>query len=107
MVSRFRLRWLMGSVQWNLSLPPEAKIGAGTPVLCCDPATGKVIQRLTFPAGWPRAWGKLPSPDALTMSPRLRVERVRRERTPAVQVSGKGLLVGLAGNVWALAPAPK
>jgi outer membrane protein assembly factor BamB/tetratricopeptide (TPR) repeat protein len=98
---QFQFRWLLGAVQWTLSLPCEAIRGEGTPVLCCDAATGKLIQRLNFPADRPRAQTATISPRERSVMPRLRVARGEPVRTPTIQVSHKGMVVALGGQVVA------
>ena len=48
---RFQFRSPLGAVQWGVSLPPEERPGAGCPLLALDPATGRLVQRWSFPAG--------------------------------------------------------
>ena len=45
---RFQFRWLAGALQWTEWLAPEEKPGRDYPIVCCDPKTGRLVQRLNF-----------------------------------------------------------
>src|SRR5262249_24237308 len=47
--ARFQFRWLFEQLQWEGRLPLEEDSGVGFPVVCCDPKTGRLVQRLNFP----------------------------------------------------------
>ncbi len=96
---RFQFRWLAGALQWEGWRPPEDGPGRGYPVVCCDPKTGRLVQRLNFVVG-SRSVARL-DPDGAGVLPALAVEMV--EGRPLVHLSPQGLVVAAGGRAWGLA----
>ena len=95
---RFQFRWLAGALQWEGWLPPRDESGREYPVVCCDPRTGRLVQRLNFPVD-PQAFVHL-DPDGGGALPAIAVETV--EWRPRIYVSAHGLVVAAADGAWGL-----
>ncbi len=95
---RFSFRWLAGAVQWTEWLAPEEKPGRDFPIVCCDPKTGRLIQRLNFTVD-SQSVARLESDDA-SILPEFGMRTVVGQ--PLVNLSGRGLIVAVGGRAWGL-----
>jgi hypothetical protein len=106
--SGFLFRWLFGSVQWTMFMPPGAGGRHDFPVLCCDPRTGQVVQRLNFRQSPTPALLRARTTEEATLLPTLL--RTRDRALPScsnVYFCQDRLVVALPGVVWAAAGAGK
>jgi hypothetical protein len=92
---QFQFLYLGASLQWVTERALTSR--AGFPLVCLDPHTGELAQRLNFP-GLPRVRLGTGRPGSLVVrGPFL---------APAVRLDPRGGLVALAGDVWGLATDP-
>jgi hypothetical protein len=104
--TRIQFRFLWGSVQWERSASRDDS--PGFPLLCCDPKTGQVIQRMNLSANLPHMEIHLRRAMRFTMQPRLESEPVETGvEKPVVQVSARGVVVAVGDRVYGLKPAEK
>jgi hypothetical protein len=100
---RLQFRWLFGSLQWKIGYPGEAGQGRGFSVVCCDPGTGQVVERLNFQAEAPRVRTQFRAGSGVTILPRGWAWRgPAPDSRPGVQILERGLVVVRGGKVWAL-----
>jgi hypothetical protein len=100
----FLFRWLFGSLQWTMSVPPGAGGRHDFPVHCYDPRTGQVVQRLNFRQAPAAALVRARTNEEATLLPTL-----LGTRGPAVSISptvsfcqGR-MTVALPGVLWSVA----
>jgi outer membrane protein assembly factor BamB len=94
-----QFRWLGAALQWRGGpLPPLS-----VPVLCLDPKTGRLVQRLNFEPGPPRVQVRSGSA-GLSVWPKIETARPAGWPGPAVHPFGAGLVVGLGDRLWGLFP---
>ncbi len=98
---RFQFRWLAGALQWTEWLAPEEKPGRDYLIVCCDPKTGRLVQRLNFMVD-SQSVARLVTDDAGVL-PGLAMETV--EGRPLVHLSAQGLVVAVGGRAWGLTAA--
>jgi outer membrane protein assembly factor BamB len=100
---QWRLRWLVITALVRFTFPPAAEPEDCLWVLACDPGTGQRLQTLRFPAAPLKAHWEYrfqPVPD---LAPRFTRKRLKdKESELAVQISGEGVTVELAGKAWGL-----
>jgi outer membrane protein assembly factor BamB len=100
---RFSFRWLFGSVQWTSGFPREVGARRFFTVVCCDPKTGQLVQRLNFLGERDRLTAGVDPSPKITVLPRVEAWRgLAPEREAAMQVSGSLLVVARAGQAWGL-----
>ncbi len=101
--SRMQFRFLGGSVQWD-RVPGR---DLGFPLVCSDPKTGQVIERINLAPPPPRVefrWW----PARFTMQPQIDVGPVESHgEKSVVLVAAHGLLVAVGDRMWRLKPAEK
>jgi hypothetical protein len=100
----FLFRWLFGSLQWTMSLPPGAGGRHDFPVLCCDPQSGRVVQRLNFRHAPTPALVRARLTEEATLLPTLLGTRDSAipPRSNVYLCQGR-LVVALPGVLWAVA----
>jgi hypothetical protein len=99
--ARFRFRWLSGTVQWERDLSLDGH--GGFPVVCCDPKSGRVVQRLNFQAAPPRLSARFRGGDGITFLPEIDAATVLApDPWPDVQLCGSGLVAAFGRRVWGL-----
>jgi outer membrane protein assembly factor BamB len=91
---RFQFRWMFGSLQWDWARP-GAGGAARLPIVCLDPRTGTLLERLNFAAP-----GPLPSPWAEPAAG-------ENDFRPFLRLTRQGAVVAAAGEIWGLAAAKK
>jgi outer membrane protein assembly factor BamB/tetratricopeptide (TPR) repeat protein len=92
---RLEVRGPLAAFEAAATLPLFEQSGLGFPVLFCDAKTGQLVQRLNLNGKPPlatRGGWRL----GLPLMPEMRVEHPR----VSVQVSAKGLVIALEGQVW-------
>jgi cellulose synthase operon protein C len=100
----FLFRWLFGSLQWTMSVPPGAGGRHDFPVLCCDPRTGQVVQRLNFRQAPAAALVRTRTTEEATLLPTLLGTREPAvPPSPTVSFCQGRMIVALPGVVWAVA----
>jgi outer membrane protein assembly factor BamB len=99
--AQFQFRCLFVGLQWEGRLALEDASGRGFPILCYDPKTGRLGQRMNLAVA-PQSFAHLDSSLA-GLLPALRLNPV--EGSPLVSLSASGLLVALPGRAWALTAA--
>jgi outer membrane protein assembly factor BamB len=94
-----QFRWLGAAVQWRGGpLPP-----ASVPVLCLDPKTGRLLQRLNFEAAQPRVQVRVGAARA-ALWPEVEAALPAGWPGPAVHPFGAGLVVAWGNRLWGLFP---
>jgi outer membrane protein assembly factor BamB/tetratricopeptide (TPR) repeat protein len=100
---RLQFRWLFGSVQWKMGYPGEAGEERDFSVVCCDPGTGKVVERLNFQSEAPRVRTQVRPESGNTVLPRCWASRgLAPDPQPGVQFLERGLVIVRGGKIWAL-----
>ncbi len=96
---RFQFRFLWGSVQWERPVSRDDATGPGLVVVCSDPKTGQVIERLNLAPSAPRPtwrWATrftlLPCLEGAPLPP--------KAEQPVVQMCGRGLVVAAGARMW-------
>jgi outer membrane protein assembly factor BamB len=98
---RLQFRWLTAALQWTGCSPPEEKPGRGYPVVCCDPKTGRVVQRLNFAVA-SQSVARL-DPGGDDVLPMFAMEKM--EERSLVHLSAQGMIVVVNGRAWGLTAA--
>jgi hypothetical protein len=103
--TRIQFRFLWGSVQWEQSAGCDSGAGLGYAVLCSDPKTGQVIERMNLSPSPPRGSLHVRA-TRVTIQPRLEIGPVESDgEKPVVQLSARGIIVALANGVWCFTAA--
>jgi outer membrane protein assembly factor BamB len=106
--TRIQFRLLWGSVQWERSAGPDEGPDFGFPLLCSDPKTGQVIERMNLSSGQPHSGIHVRSATRFTMQPRIDIGPVATgEDQPVVQVSPRGVVVAVGDQLYSLKPSGK
>jgi outer membrane protein assembly factor BamB len=99
----FLFRWLFGSLQWTMSVPSGARGRHDLPVLCCDPQSGRLVQRLNFRPPPTPALVRVRTTEEANVLPTLLGTRERAlPLCPTVSYCQGRLIVALPGVVWAV-----
>jgi outer membrane protein assembly factor BamB len=95
--AQFQFRCPWGALQWDVKRPPAED---GTfPVVVCDAATGRPVQRLNLAVG-PRAECRLTSSDGAALAEG-RI-RLGDGDAPLVRVHGSSAVIAVGGRAWGL-----
>jgi outer membrane protein assembly factor BamB len=102
----FLFQWLFGSLQWRMVVPSGPDGRYDFPVLCCDPQTGQVVQRLNFrPALPPAAVRARTTVEATLLPTLLGTSAPAGPLRPSVFFCRGRLIVALPGVLWAVSGA--
>jgi hypothetical protein len=98
---QFQFRWLFGGLQWEGRLAEEDDPGRGFPILCCDPKTGRLVQRINLAV--PRQSLLGVESNEATILPSLRIKPV--EGGSLVSLTANGIIVAAGAEGWGLSAA--
>ncbi len=100
----FLFRWPLGTLQWTVFMPAAVGGRHDFPVLCCDPRTGQVVQRLNFRQPPAAALVRTRTTEEATLLPTLLGTRESAiALSPTVSFCQGRMLVALPGSLWAVA----
>jgi outer membrane protein assembly factor BamB len=103
---RFQFRWLGGSLQWDVGL--SGARGAGwRPVVCLDPQTGALVERLNFAAADRVTPPQVRFRGSLAVLPRLEFASTTDDRGQYLRMTRTGAVVVAGREIWGLAAAKK
>ena len=72
-------------------------------MVCCDPKSGRVVERLNFQAALPRLSARFWSGDGIALLPEIDAGRVLTPAPwPEVQLCSSGFVVAFGRRVWGL-----
>jgi hypothetical protein len=72
-------------------------------VACCDPKSGRAVERLNFHAALPRLSAQFRSGDGIAVLPEIDMGQVLAPASwPDVQLCGSGLVVAFGRRAWGL-----
>jgi outer membrane protein assembly factor BamB len=95
--ARFQFRFLWGSVQWELSPGRDD----GLALVCSDPKTGQVIERMNLSPRPPHSEIRLRQATRFTMQPRIEAGPVESGvENAVVLLSARGVVVALDQQMW-------
>jgi outer membrane protein assembly factor BamB/tetratricopeptide (TPR) repeat protein len=100
----FQFRFLWGSVQWEKA----ASRDDSWPLVCSDPKTGQVIQRINLSPPAPPVAVRVRCSTRFTLQPEMEVGPAASDaRRPVVLVSARGVVAGVGDQLYGLKPAEK
>jgi tetratricopeptide (TPR) repeat protein len=103
---QFQFRWMVGSLQWVKGSLRES----GAPrfsVVCLDPATGTIVQRLNLVAPCPKTPLRPRWVGGLELLPRVEPLATADDFGEPLRLTRSGAVVAVGGEMWGLGAAKK